>query len=320
MESNPIYRLELRQARRCGFLYALLVGGLVVSGFILHIASLRGAYSPGSPIDVMPFWLFFLGTCVITFYSGIRFVIQLLNEDPVLQTPLSAARILRGKFRIVPILALCYYGPSLPGVILLARQGSHDPVFLWTINFIVTILLGMVVPGFLAGTRTIPKTLGLVFLLGIFLFGAAGVYFIIFLPFLIAADMSRFTSGGDAWWILVAAPCFIIVAVQACFLASRLGIALLKRDRDAFALNGFCFLMILLLNLFWVPLSVGLLFPSTTFTTALLGLTVLFSGAFYLSPIFALKWASTDIAADARNDRKWHDADKWQWVPPQQEQ
>jgi len=167
-EPNAIFWLEFRQAKRNWLLLGLLVFGVLAQ---------------------IPFWstglwgLLLLGIfrrCFdwfLLFYFGWKMASQRLNEDMVLFTPLTPYQILNGKILFGFLCSALYYAPTLIMVFFQAAvMGEADWLMYAIIGYFYLPCKIIVVTGFMAGAKSLNRTIILVFLLCIFGFAAFAAF------------------------------------------------------------------------------------------------------------------------------------------------
>jgi len=166
-EPNAIFLLELRQAKRNGSLLGLpLLGtleGVLIFNFFVS--------SNGPTLLVESANLLTLAThLLIPAYFAWKIAQQRLNEDMILYTPLSSYQILNGKILFGFLCGVLFYTPVLVAAILQAAMGGFHWL-LGTINgFLILQYQIIVALGFMAGAKSLEKTVTLAFLLGSFAF------------------------------------------------------------------------------------------------------------------------------------------------------
>jgi len=167
-EPNAIFWLEFRQAKRNWLLLGLLVFGVLAQ---------------------IPFWstglwgLLLLGIFTqcfnwfLLFYFGWKMASQRLNEDMVLFTPLTPYQILNGKILFGFLCSALYYAPTLLMAFFRAAvMGEADWLIYAIIGFFYLPCKIIVVTGFMAGAKSLNRTIILVFLLCVFGFAAFAAY------------------------------------------------------------------------------------------------------------------------------------------------
>lgn len=240
MEPNPIFIMEQRQARRCGFFWLTLLVGMIMGVFLLWLAcqpSYRSPYFHLNLLSVPVIYYIALGL-LVPFYVGSRFSQQQLAEDPRLNTPLTTEEILRGKHLLALFLYLPLYLPTLPGQLFLLLGGYSEYFFISTLILSLSVVLSYATVGLLAGLRSIA---GLMARVVVLLLHSLGAYFLFWLCFGLTmyffGEFLAFRSPGNIIAIVAVLLLFLEVATAA--LAVRYGQVLFRPHPDKEAFSGF---------------------------------------------------------------------------------
>lgn len=173
MDFNPIFWLETRQTRRNYVLWILTGVGIVMGLYLVFLAVTETPHYRLGYANMIPVVFYILGPLVITLGPSQKLAVQLIEEDLILQTPISPAQILWAKLFVSLRMIFYLHVPCIPGIVLVAVN-HFDMGFAWAIAsltcILITVCLSLIGLGFMAGARTMILRGTLICFAGIFVF------------------------------------------------------------------------------------------------------------------------------------------------------
>lgn len=156
---NPIFRLELIQARRRGILLFLFLGGCLIQAVSLFLmfnsdflSKIAGSWWLGIHLIRLVFQLL---PIFIVGGASLKLASQQVNGDPILHTPLSARTILAGKLQTVLVMILCLYLPGIPMIVYRSSDWGINGLLLFPCGVAKLLCWAMIGMGFMAGARSL---------------------------------------------------------------------------------------------------------------------------------------------------------------------
>lgn len=281
MEPNPIYRLELRQLRRGGFLYTMAGTGVLMSAFLIVTIRYGLEFDVGSPFHMaVPTMFYVLGILGAPLVSGLRFAFQQVSEELIYETPLSGKTIVLGKFRAAVVLVLCLYLPALPGAVYQAQHGEFGHLTGMATCAALATVFSAVAVGFAAGTKTTAGALGKTVWVGVYIICG----FSLFSMTVAAVGDILYKFGVEIIWLsFVMATCAIFWGTLGTVLPLWRGCLMMEKIRKPGWLIG----TLLFLWIGTIAMTIGLMIFQTAFDmyadTGLLIYAIIAASVFFFS-------------------------------------
>ncbi len=271
-ESNAVLWLEWRQDVNSNRVAGLFFLGLLM-GFALFFQAVSGSLGgSGVMVALVGFIFFPVAFFVVPLLGAYRLARQRMEEDLTLYTGMTGTEIMYGKVARLFRLTTCLYAPLMPGLIVCAVMQQLDTVVAFLTCFAFSLSFCMAALGFIAGAKSMLRTVVLTFFLGIFclsgLFMVGGLYAIIGL------------TVGDILLRLLAFALVLFLVLLGAFGAFQVGLRIMDAQECRTFVNAVV-LILLILGLFPMALA-----GSGWFTVYFVWL--LTAGGFFGTPFLVL--------------------------------